>query len=228
MTTYYKFDSSKMSLAETWRISSNPAVFSMQLFRRLFGLNPSPRFGYALDRIQIVEWEQLPEKARASLTPIVTECEQSEMRLVFCYTIAYIGRQEGYAAAMLSRDLTTWGGAVWTKTQIDGVVRIRTHCQFVSEREDGQVLITSDNPNHLDSPEWAESVHRPHTSVRELFGEHVRRIRAAGLGRIRTLEDQNLRAFIIRFMGRTHKHLIQRGIWVPMSDAEIVALQRNS
>jgi hypothetical protein len=227
MTTYYKFDSSKLSLAETWTISPNPVVFLIQLFRRLFGLYPRPRFGYALDRIQIVSWEQLPEEARASLTPIVTLCERLEMRLVFCYTMAFIGRQEGYAAALLSHDGTTWSGVLWLKVQAGRAVKVRTYCQLVSEREEGIFLVTSNNPNRLDRPEWAESVHRPGASVQGLFTEHARRLKAAGLPQIRTVDDQGLQAFIARFMRRTHEHLIRRGIWVPMSDAEIAVLQAN-
>ncbi len=45
--TYYRFDASKLTLAEVWRCSSNVVEFCIAAICKLFGINVAPPFGAA-------------------------------------------------------------------------------------------------------------------------------------------------------------------------------------
>jgi hypothetical protein len=221
----YKVDSRRRTFAEQWRIHW-PRVdrFLVAAAHKLLDIPRPCPFGVRRpERLVLYDWDDVPESVSQRLADSIQECEEQGFRFQFFGSIdAMIGaRVKAYLAALLHP-----GGLVWV-TVIVAIPGNRHPVRFncLSRLADGRTLVTSDHvwkltPLPDDFPEFL-----PGVSVEDVVERHFERIERDGLFPVRVREDELARILLAREQ-RHVDYQVQRGVFVPMTAAEIDRLDR--
>jgi hypothetical protein len=218
-----------LRLRELWRISSNRLAFPLLLPRillwKLRGRTTGPpRFGHWYDdNLVRSDWKKMPPMARDALQESVAAAEKLGARFLFCYQTVSLGDHEGYAVALLHPDATAWVGATWVRSA-DKVESVRLLC---TRFQDGAILSTTTGRQRFDTLALITAIRLPGASLEELFARHRHEIAARADSRPVILDQDGLVALIVETRRLIADDLIQRGVSVPMTDDEVVELERK-
>jgi hypothetical protein len=221
---FYKINMAALQLRELWRLTpwiALPVVLVWKLLGRTTG---TLQYGYWFDdNVVRIDWKKMAPMARHALQEFVAVAEKLGARFMFCYQTVSVGDTEGYAVALLHPDATAWVGATWVRA----VHRVES-VHFVSTTfQDGAVLSTSSGRKRLDTPAGITVIRLPGASVEELFARHRQELATCSDRQPVILDENGLVALIAQTRRLLAENFIQRGVWVPMTDDEVVELERK-
>lgn len=175
-----------------------------------------------LEPIVVLREDQLTEKARERLQPMVADCCRNDFDLVFYGTTEHRDRNEGFAAHLWKRDGTTMAIAIWTLVRVKHLVRETSLCALVSNLDDGTIVLTANHRQMLDAPPNYNRHYRPGASVDEIAQIHQRRLQGTGPYRIRRIQKEDVLTLANEHKRRTAEFHIRRGFYVPRPEASCI------
>ena len=102
---------------------------------------------------------------------------------------------------------------------------------FLTPLADGSMLVTTDQSQKLESPSHDDIRREPGASLEELFSVHRARVAAArSAGRLapgKILETPELAEVVDAYELRSFEFHVTRGVWVPMTDTQVVRLRER-
>ncbi len=224
--TCYRFDVRGLTLGETWRISDGPISFLVVLVVKLLGIRTKPADGtlYPREPIRLAP-QQLPARSRQALEPAVAEWEQYGLRLVFYYTIRWLGELESAAAVLLSQDgklsaTTSYLHATYRQFTVE-----RMDHSAVSKMPDGVVLVTTGRKRELEEPPHRRVHHLTGRTLAELAAHHRHRLSNIPVEPVQ-LTEASVADFVAEEEGRYAEFHIGRRVWIAMTPKEVERLRR--
>lgn len=224
MTAFYRVDGAKLTYAEYWRMSPDPFSFLVAAGMKLVGF--PIRFNFAIprpDRLFVVEFDELPAAARHGLKPAVGAAEKAGLRLVFCHRLAVPEPTRlGTAALFLDDDNETSLMAMYGQ---QGEQR-EVHATCASRFADGSLCTTTTMKKTM-VPAPDQDIERyPGADTAALYARHRDHLgRLAGRGLLPVaLDPGRHEEFVLACELRYVDFHIGRGVFVPMTDAEVDAV----
>ena len=221
MTTYYRVDGWKLTYAEYLRMAPDPFSFLIAAVRKFIGF--PVRFGFAIprpDRLFIVDFAELPDVAASAMRPLVHKARAMGLRLGFYHRLAIPEPHRiGAAAALLD-------GAEWTCLYVifgkDGEQR-QVQMTCASRFADDSLAVTTTMPETMEPVPRSHIERYPGADPPTLYArhqEHLERLASRGLVPLR-IDPDRLADFVLEWELRYLDFHIGRGVFVPMSDAEL-------
>lgn len=221
MTAWYKTDINRLTYRELWHLSRRSLhPFAQAVRRKWFNAQWPVNFGLpdpgTLHRIDL---QSIPDRPRDLLAAIISQVERHRFRLAFCHHRINLGDSRGYSAVLISADGMTLGNAVWAKS-----CGAEEAVFALGSRLDGRRLLTSSEPQRIDSPPEFDEWHLPGKSIDELVAIHNQRLDRLGRQRVLPAVESEIEARIIENQQLTHAFQLARGFYVPMTEEEIERL----
>jgi hypothetical protein len=227
MTTFYRVDGGKLTFAEYWRMSPNAFVFLIAAGLKVVGI--PLRFGFAVprpDRLFLVEFGELPKAAQSGMKGLVQAAEAAGLRLAFCHRLAVPEPHRLGAAAFLLDAKNE--AAVTVLFSKHGDTR-ESHLACVSRFADGLLASTTTIRKTME-PVPGYSVERyPGLDPAALLARHRGHVaRLADEGRrLLPFDPDRLTDFVLEAEHRYVDFHSGRGVFVPMTDAELDRISRR-
>jgi hypothetical protein len=225
MTEYYRTDSSRINLAEQWRLQRSLVKFVLVLMSRLLGIRAAnstiiPRVE-VLDRL---EPEAVPGWAREQTAAVITACEAAGLCLRFFHRFPVLGSDVEAVEGVLTDDEGEVLGVV-AATRARGGYQVRLN--LFSLLVDGRWLVTVDSARQLDPPPGQDVAFLPGAAPAAVLAAHRRRAGrvAGGLGRI---EKTRLADTVLGLIHDLCDYYVRRGIYVPMNPQEAEHVRTTS
>jgi hypothetical protein len=222
MIDYFKTDSRRLSYAEYWRITSSFGAFLVGAIAKLLRIPIS--FGHATprtDHLVRLESTQLPPGTAEGFGRAIADCENHGLQFRFFYTIPALGPTKGVAAALLSADAQSHASLV----HVRGTRSERTAFTVYSTLRDGTVLGTTNHKKQMEYPLEYQMVRLLDAPLGAIISCHRDRANAQA-DQIVPVTDDGLEGAIVRGNNRFIDFQVERGVFVPMSQAEIERLRR--
>jgi hypothetical protein len=224
--TYYKFDASKLTLAELWRSCNNIVEFLIATVCKLISVNVAPGFGMArTDRLVRIAPRAIPQYARERVEPLAEEAQTLGMTPGFCFTIPTVGALEGYSQALRSGDGRIVMGIDYVRISLNAAVNEKATFCFLSRLGNGRYLVTCGSKREEDEPPNQDREYhrgRPMATVlqrhRERLAEQATPVESVG-------DDEQLRRLMFQYEREMMDYQIDRRIFVPISETEIQYLE---
>ena len=215
-----------MSYGELWRVTSGLGTFIFGCCRKLFRKALPLEHGFSHpESITVIDFDQLPTKVNEALRPAIEECETLGLRRIFCHTVPTIGKIQGFTANSLSQDGTVWASVAWVSVQSGIRYRERVIFGCCSKLQDGRILATSNSKLRLNTPPGIEAVRLHGRSISDVVFRHRDRMACTLTCSPLCLDESGVRAAINEIRRRTAEFNFKRGVWVPMTRAEIEKLR---
>ena len=129
MTTYYKSDITKVTNAELKRIAPNRVAYLVARLHKLLRWPfPAVMAFRRSDRLDTLEFDELPRPARRAMRETLDECEDRGFRLAFCHAVESIGPAEAYGVVLLSPDGLVWASAVYSRVRTRAGTSVKSGC----------------------------------------------------------------------------------------------------
>lgn len=213
MLEYFCVDTTKMSLAESWRwgISSFVQIVLHRLRGASIRTSVFPR-----GEPYVISKSDLGSRMCESFESAVRESEDLGFRFQFFYTVPLLGEKEAATAAFDSNDHRIV--LIQTKSRVGD--RWDHGCAMYS-RDAGETILATGNSRYTFQPPPEFSVVRlMGKPLPAIYRRHRRRLqRAVDLATFQSTE--NIREFIFNICRRITDHQIERGVFVPMSDDSV-------
>jgi hypothetical protein len=228
MTTYYRLDGGKLTYAEYRRMAPDPFSFLIAAVRKFVRLPVQFRFAIPRpDRLFIVDFGELPDVVGSALRPLVHQARAMGLRLGFYHRLAVPEPHRiGAAAALLDE-------AEWTCLYVifgkDGEQR-QVQMTCASRFADDSLAVTTTMPKTMEPVPTSHIERHPGADPATLHArhqEHLERLAAQGLVPLR-IDPDRLADFVLEWELRYIDFHIGRGVFVPMSDEEVVRLSGRS
>jgi hypothetical protein len=224
MTTFYRVDGGRLTLAEYWRLSSDLLSFLFAAGRKLLGV--PLRFAFTVprpDRLFVVEFDELPAAARNAMKHPIRDAERAGFRLAFCHRLP-VPEPERVGAAAVLLD----GHHESVLVVIFGLHGERREVQLgcVSWFADDTLASTTTARKTLTPVPGADIERYPGADAATLAGlhrDHLERLAARGLVPA-ALDPHRLSEYVLEWELRYVDFHIERGVFVPMTEDELDAL----
>ena len=221
MTTFYRVDGGRMTFAEYWRMSPEPVSFLIAAGMKLIGL--PVRFNFAIprpDQLFIVDFAELPGSAQQGMKAAIRSAEKAGLRLVFCHRLA-VPEPHRLGAAALFLDETNETSLMVMYGQQGEAREVHATC---ASRFADETLCTTTTMKKTMTPVPGSDIERyPGADPRTLYARHRDHLeRLAGRGLIPVpIDSDELPDFVLKCELRYVDFHIGRGVFVPMSEAEL-------
>ncbi len=224
--TYYRFDASKLTLAELWRCSNNRLEFVIAAICKLFGVNTAPPFGIAnADRLVRVAPAAVPEYARREVMALSEQAQTLGMTPGLCFTHPTVGAVRGYGWHMYGGDRATVMAISYVRIVANAAVQEKALYAFVSELQDGRYLITAGSKQEEDSPPNYEGEYLRGQPMKEVLQRHRERLRYETATPVPVANEAQLERFVFEYERGSTDYQVERRLFVPMSIEEVERLR---
>jgi hypothetical protein len=223
--TYYKFDASKLTLAELWRSCNNVVEFLIATVCKGIGVNVAPAFGMArTDRLVRFACSALPAFARSRMEPLAEEAQSLGLVPAFCFTVPTVGALEGYSRSLRSKDGQIVMGIDYVRISMNNVANEKATFYFLSQLRDGSYLITSGSKREENAPANQDREHHPGRPMAEVLQRHRERLAEHAMT-VQTIDDdEQLERLMFRYEREIMDYQIERGAFVALPENEVQRL----
>lgn len=223
-TKYYKVHGGKLSFGEYWRMSPDPFTFLIAAGMKLVGglsFNASvPRHG----ELHLVEYDALPKAARKQTREAVGAFEAAGMALAFCHELDVLeANRYGVGLIFLAKDGSCFATVNYAEEGETKKVELNVVTPF---KDDTYGVTTTAKKQMKPNPEFLTDRH-PDMAAEELYETHQENLnRWEDDGKKpRKLTRETLPEFVLDGEQRFIDFHIDRGVFVPMSKAEVRRLR---
>jgi hypothetical protein len=219
-TTYYKVHGGRLSFTEYWRMSPDPFTFLIASVAKLFGGFPMNFSIPRPEELTYVDWDDVPPVARKQFRHPVEELEGVGFELAFCYELPLLEKDRmGAACALLGPEGKTFATVVYCQ---DKATKQR-ETSVVSRFDDDTFGVTTTAKKQLKPLPTHLSERYPGAPADELYDKHIDHLKdwTADGRRIQKITRKTLPEVILEGEQATIDFHIERGVFVPMTRAEI-------
>lgn len=225
--TYYQPMTTRISLREYWRMSKGWGEFVLGIVFKLLRIRLPLTFAFADTRnFRRITPEELSVRARERIKPMADEALALELQYAFSYWLQTVGTIEGAAAAFLPADGRSFLLVVYVRTWTNVTIDEKVAFAFVSLLSNGQAIVTARTKGDLDTPPHVIGEAMLGTTMRQVYERHVVRINEAPAQIIITESAEQLEPLLRDYEEQNFAFQIDRGVYSPVSDAEVARLQR--
>lgn len=223
-TVYYKVHGGRLSFAEYWRMAPNPFVFCIVAVAKVFGGMP---FNFSIprvDELHLLEWNELRGEARKAMKPAIRLLEEAGMRTIFYHELPLLERDRmGCGASLLAPDGLTFATVNFVKDKVMSQMEVSCVTRFDDESEFG---ITTTAKKQLKPQPEHITFRYPGTPADELYEKHLEHLEdwKASKDVVKVTPDRLPKVVLRGEQGHIDFH-IERGVYVPMTKAEIRAIR---
>jgi len=225
---YYGFEGRALRVREWWH--SAQGIFSflaaVLIYRLPFRI-VKPNLGLRLPTIwNACRLEDVPTGPQESLRKLVEEWQDAGFSLGFVYSPSYLGPMRAYVAALLGPEGRIVAVCIHydlATANIDMTVRASTTSLW-SRCADGRILSTLRSRRQFDPVPGHESVFLPKVDLATVLTEHRRRLADES---ILSLELSELPGAQKELESETLNHLVERGVYRELSEAERIELEEK-
>jgi hypothetical protein len=219
---YYRTDLTRATLREIWRSASpSYAAGVAAIFRKLLRRPWPATFALAAGHPRIVELADLPERASNILSDAVRACRQAGFAPRFGLLVPSVGDQENATIVLSTKDTKQLATIAYCRVgTVQGIV-----VTILSLLRDGRVLSTTNARQGLNEPPEYLPTYHIGAAVPVLVKRHAARIEESKDIRPVALDDLARRQLMLDLQERKLAFLSQRGLLVPMTQAEVERLQ---
>jgi hypothetical protein len=219
-TKYYKVHGGRLSFGEYWRMCPDPFTFLMAAGMKLFGGMP---FNFSIPRIDelhyLVEDELLKSAVKKFKGP-VRQLQDLGFAHKFYHEMPVLeDHRIGLAAVLLAEDRRTFGVVMYARERANEQLQITCATRFT---DDTFGSTTTQKKAMKPVPENKVARH-PGARADDLYDfhqEHLREWEDEGLQPVK-LDDAKLAASVLKGEQRHVDFHAERGVYVPLSKAEI-------
>lgn len=223
-TKYYKVRGGKLSFAEYWRMAPNFFVFCICAGMKLIG---GMSFNFSIprsDELNEIEEEDLPPRVVKMVRQQRKQLESRGYTLKFIHEIPVLEHHRiGIALVFLAQDRRSFAMLMYAKDNQEEQVHVSCVCRFADDTFGAtttQKKMMKPDPTH-------RGFYHPGISADELVDFHEENMQEweeEGLG-IVTFNDATLREAVLAGEQHHIDYHVERGVYVPMSKAEIRAIR---
>jgi len=226
---YYEMNSTKLTLREYWRMSNGLLEFLIAAVIRILRLNVSFKLAFAnTTYLQEISPEQVPDAARKPLRGIVEHAKGLGLTYEFAYVLPTVGNIEGVGAVMRNESRDTVMIIVFVRTWVNNVRQEKLRYGFVTQLNNGSVLVTSGAPRDLEAPENLLIESYPKREMQWVLKRHQERILQTTSPAVQFSHGEGLKAEIRSYEEKVFGHQIERGVYVPVDLAKLERLHAQS
>ena len=226
---YYKTDSRRISFREYWNISSGFGFMAAWLCK-IFGVPLKLADGIpelVSFRERVIEAQLVPSGIAAKLNSGIIDLKKLGFDQFWFYTSkdSLIGGV-AYGLQTLHSSYTTIGKVIFVSYRGRECVVVA----FVSEPTDETLLGTTNNKQRFNNPPGYHVQRRLHATATQLWELHQNRLAALSQSNSpKTISDFDQ---VVMFEDKTsrmsYEHKIARGIWVEMTESEVMVLRAKA
>jgi hypothetical protein len=221
-------DSRKVRFSEYWRAVPNPLLFVIAASLKLFHIPLPMGSGFpAAASAYYLPAEQFPDLVRMQFAPIAAEALQLGFELGWTYTLPSLGNITAYGASMPSRDGIMLLHIVFARIMNSQNLEEKISYGAISEFSDGRILATSSSKQEIDTPPGVEAAYLPKAPMHQIVAEHRERVQNHSMGMPRRLDRYDAETLVKKMNRNMEDFLIERGVWKPMTEAEMAALEKR-
>jgi hypothetical protein len=223
-TKYYQVDASRLTLAEYWRMSPNALTFLFAAAMRAIG---AMSFDFSIprpDELRVVDLDDLPDSALKCLRPALNDFRTAGLELALCHEADVLeDHRYGAGLAFLARDGRSFGAVNYGE---ENDIR-RVEISLVSPFDDDTFGVTTTAKKQFKPHPAYLNVRFPEMTAGELCAAHDRNLdRWESDGkRPRRITRESLPGLILEAEQRFVDFHVERGVFVPMSKAEVRLLR---
>ena len=221
---WYKVHGGKLSFREYWKMCPDPFTFLIAAGMKLFGGLPMNFSIPYLDRLDVVELDDLPGGPRRALKRGIAEFEDVGFSVVFVHELPVLERDRFAAAAiLLAPDGRSFAAVNFAETKDLSQMAYNCVCQF-DDKSFGTATTQKEqmkpDPTHITvrfpgaSPEELADRHKGLMQDWEDEGERILRLTPEALPGVVLSGEQ----------GHVDFHA-KRGVYVPMTKAHVRRLR---
>jgi hypothetical protein len=217
---WYQLDSTRLSFREYWRWK--PGIpFCFCAMKKLFGIRITSGQCYARpDVLQPIDPDDLPDKHRSVLGPLVAQSGTLGFELGFFYSVPTKGPVSGSAAALTSTDRWTLLLLVHSAPR-NSQQPFQPAYGFYSCAADGRILATAGGlPGLIGVAPEIQVIRLRHRPLDQTCERHSERLRAEGGGLV-AFRTQEVADSVLRILQRNFDYNVNRGVFVPLPESEL-------
>jgi hypothetical protein len=223
---YFRTDVTRLSFGELWRISSRFPVFLNGCMRKILGVRRPPRHAfYHEEAVIVVPVDEVPSAARRVLEMRVEQLERLGARLLFYQTVRSTRNVAGYSAVLLPPEHNAVILLTWVRVETTGrPAKQSSTCAISSRLEDGTFLSTSDHRGHFDPAPLFKVQRLRGATPEEVLDRHQEALTQAAAVALPVENEEHAKHFLVESRRCTFNWHLSRGVWVPLTPAELAAL----
>ena len=225
MTQWYKRNSLKLTYAEYWRVAPNLRRFLYVSYLKATGRPLDFKHGLSkLDHLIRCDISDFGSNA-SKVNDFLGEASAHGFQFQFCYTIPQIGMVSSCSVAMLSEDGRIVAQPMFAQANHGQVPRVDVLFNCISRREDGNIVCTTDQPRKFNSAPFYDTQRLVGGTPKEIIALHRKRLNAYKFP-ILPIAKSELEPYIVSINNKVIDYWIDCGLAVPMTDEEVLALQK--
>jgi hypothetical protein len=225
MSVYFRTEICRLTFAELWRISSTLKGFLAGCTIKILGLRRPPRWAIRHDNtIRVLPADQLPEAVLQAMGPLIDEFEQAGARLAFYSKLDTTDNLSGYSAVLLPAEHNAVVVVSWAQAHFSRPRQPQFGCVVASQLQDGTFLSTSNHRRRFNTAPGFQ-VHRlVGANPAELAHRHQQALGECGLSPALVRDAEQAKKLLVEAKVRQFEWQVSRGVWVPLSTAELARL----
>lgn len=184
-------------------------------------------FAFADTRhFQRIAPQDLSVRARECIKPVADQALALNLKYAFSYWLPTVGTIEGAAATFFSEDGRSVLLIVYARTWTQVVVDEKVVFAFMSRLTDGTALVTTGSKGDLDSPPHILGEIHAGKPMPEVQERHLARLNSSSSSVVTVYDANQLEEMLREYEKENFAFNVERGVYVPVSDGELVRLQR--
>jgi hypothetical protein len=225
---YYWADLTRMSWPELWRLAGNVPLFLVAAFIRLCGLREAPTYGFTRDNLRFIEPHTIPDDVAIKLKSVTDTCAHLGFRPCFWTTTGTIGSPGAYSITMLNNSGTVYAKAAWARAVRDIYSREKLIFEVVSRLTESRFVVTTNDRMRFSLPRDFQIIRLPEQDVLHVLNKHHERLSRVPGDSIVRLDEVLLQDALLEASKRIQDFLIERGVYVPLSENQVAAIISRS
>lgn len=222
MGVYFHTDTTRLTFAELWRISSRLPVFLAGCRNKILGIRRPPRFAvYHEESVLIVPAEDVSPAAQRFLHPRVEAFEHHGAQLLFYQTVPSSSNLSGFGATLLPPEHNAIATVTWASTRPG---KESGGCVVTSHMDDGRFFFTSNHRARFNSPPLYVVQRHLHAAPDELLDLHQEGLARSAAAAMPVENAEQAIQVIVEAKRANFAWHVSRGVWVPLTQEELAAL----
>jgi hypothetical protein len=217
-SAYYKTVATRATFRELWWCTRpNALAFLFASLFKIMHLRLPTQFGFAPDRMEMLDPEDLPPGPKTALRDVLAQCAETGLTPRFAETLPCVGDGGAYGVVLVNHDGTIFASANCARF----IRRVEVHVSLASLLNNGHRIATTSAPRRLLAPPGVEARYHTGADVADLMRVHRLRLLEIGDAWPVALDDAGLLAHLRDVERQALEFHHGRGVWVRMSIAEM-------
>jgi hypothetical protein len=223
---YYGADTTKLTFREYWRWKPGLPFLFMAL-RKLRGIRTNTGAYVARpERLTPIDLATASPAHECALRPLLNQSRAMAFNMEFCYTVPMLGPFDSLAIALTSADHLTLLLIAHLERVGAGRPALPAYV-FYSFHAEGYPIATSGGlVGLIGGPPEIKGVRLRNSSLEKTWTRHHKRIETEK-GNLLACRSADVAQTLLRILQRSMDYNIERGVWVPFTEAEETVIRKS-